>query len=335
MNKKKLLIIIIPLLLLIIGASAYFFVFKNKMNYNDSTAVGNTAGNLNSYGFFCEYNDIIYFANPYDDNKLYSMNADCSDAKKLNDDKVASINVHGNYIYYVKNNFTPKTIGVVFPGQFSGVYRCDLDGRHAKELSSDVSGIINLCGNYIYYQHYAGKTSSLSKVKIDGKETAEVSSTECNPASIFERIIYFSNVKSNNAIGILDTSKDTVSSCLSGNTMLVDMQGPYLYYIDLDKQYSLVRINTSNKIIELLEEGRCINYNIYGDWIFYQKDGNDAGLYRMKLDGSEQELVAKGTFANVQCTSQYTFFQFYNSQGTLYRVPTSNPITAVEQITIK
>lgn len=35
--------------------------------------VGNTAGNLNNSGYFCEYDGTVYFANAYDSNTLYSM----------------------------------------------------------------------------------------------------------------------------------------------------------------------------------------------------------------------------------------------------------------------
>ena len=60
------------------------------------------------------------------------MNSDCTDARKLNDDCVAYINVYNNYIYYVKNNFSEETIGAVFRGQLFGLYRCELDGTMVK-----------------------------------------------------------------------------------------------------------------------------------------------------------------------------------------------------------
>ena len=113
------------------------------------------------------------------------------------------------------------------------------------------------------------------------------------------------------------------------------MEGDFLYYIDLDKGSSLLRLNTENKTVELLSAGHCLNYNVYENKIFFLKDGDDAGLYRMNIDGSNVELIASGNFINVQCTSNYTFFQYFNKPDQLYRVSTAGAIRTIEQITIK
>ena len=68
-------------------------------------AAGNTAGNLYNAGIFCTAADgTIYFANPSDSSKLYSMNSDGSDLTKISDDVATFINADDNYIYYVRNN---------------------------------------------------------------------------------------------------------------------------------------------------------------------------------------------------------------------------------------
>ena len=59
---------------------------------------------------------------------------------------------------------------------------------------------------------------------------------------------------------------------------MVDFENNYAYFIDLDKDYSLVRLNNSNRTLELLFAGdkdtKVINYNIYGNKIFLQVEGN-------------------------------------------------------------
>ena len=127
--KKAITISVITIIGLLLAVSIFLSIRSSRIIYNSDNAIGNSAGNLNNGGLFCEYNDKIYFANPYDYNKLYVMNSDCTNAMKLNDDSVASINVCGSYIYYVKNNFKQETIGTIFRGQLFGVYRCDLNGQ--------------------------------------------------------------------------------------------------------------------------------------------------------------------------------------------------------------
>lgn len=46
-------------------------------------------------------------------------------------------------------------------------------------------------------------------------------------------------------------------------------------------------------------------------------------------------ILPAGNISTINCTSQYTFFQYYEDNETLYRIPTVNPITKVEEITIK
>ncbi len=117
------------------------------------------------------------------------------------------------------------------------------------------------------------------------------------------------------------------------------MVGGYAYYIDLSKNYSLVRYNTSNQTLELLyapESGKIINYNVYGNKVFFQVEGGDkAGLYRMNIDGTQVEYVAVGEISGIHCTEHYTFFSYYTDQSSLYRVPTMGSITTIEEVTIQ
>ena len=82
--KKNLKPIIIFILILIIAGGLSFLSYRgNKIPSNPEGTIGNTAGNLNNGGLFCEYNGRIYFANPKDSNCLYSMNVDETDLQKL------------------------------------------------------------------------------------------------------------------------------------------------------------------------------------------------------------------------------------------------------------
>jgi len=332
-KRNKHIMIFIVLLMIVI---VIYFQIKSRIQYNDENVAGNTSGNLNNGGTFCEDNGILYFSNPYDGNKLYSMNSDCTDAKKLIDDHVASINVHGNYIYYVKNNSIGSVANASLSSDLTGIFRCNLDGKKVVSLYDKYSSIISLCGNYIYYQHNDNKiAASLYKIKINNSDNKQISKVDYNPSSYYDGKIYYSSVKDNHNIYTLDAKTNSISTYYSGNTSFTDMEGAYLYYIDLDKGSSLVRLNTENKTIELLSSGHCLNYNVYGNKLFFLKDGDDAGLYRMNIDGSNLELIASGNFNNVQCTSKYTFFQYFNKPDLLYRVSTSGAISAIEQITIK
>ena len=340
--KKAITIGVLSVISIALAVLIFISVRNNRIVYNNDNAVGNTAGNLNNGGLFCEYNDKIYFANPYDYNKLYVMDSDCTNAMKLNDDSVGSINVCGNYIYYVKNNFKQETIGTIFMGQFFGVYRCDLNGESPKALYDQLSGIIALSGNDLYYQHYSDTTPlAFHKVDIAGKKDTKISDTPYSPACVQNQTIYFSDPEGKHNVLSYDTKSGRTSVVYDCNSYLADVENGYIYYIDLSKNYSLVRYNLSNKTLEQLYAGtkdsKIINFNVYGNKIFFQLEGDSAetGLYRMNIDGTQIDPIAIGNVTNIHCTSRYTFFQYYEDQGVLYRVSTSGADTSVEQITIK
>ena len=127
---------------------------STKVKYNAEGYIGNTSGNLINKGLFAEHNGKIYFSNPYDGDKLYSMNSDCTNIKKLSDDSVSYINVTDNYIFYVRNNFDKDNAGMIFRGQLYGVIRSKLNGKNAKALTVDVISTMALIGNRVYYGSY-------------------------------------------------------------------------------------------------------------------------------------------------------------------------------------
>ena len=82
MKDKKALLILIPFLLFVIIVGALAIV-GDRIPDNPPETVGNTAGNLNNSGYFCEYDGTVYFANAYDSNTLYSMDPSEQNIKKL------------------------------------------------------------------------------------------------------------------------------------------------------------------------------------------------------------------------------------------------------------
>lgn len=332
---KKRLITGWIIVLLVAAAAAY--VYLNRTRFNPEGVHGNTAGNLNNNGMFCEYDGKIYFANPYDKNHLYIMNSDCSDIRKLNDDTVCSINAYGSYLYYVRNNFSPETAAMIFRGQLLGVIRTDLKGNNPKSLYDSVAGVINLYGNDLYYQHYSDEDGfSFYKMQIDGKNNTRINDAGYYPASIYGDSIYYANTVDNHNIYYYNTKSGAGGTYMQANAYMVDMQGDYIYYIDLEDNYSLVRVNTSTQNKEILVDGsngKCISYNLYDNVIFYHVEGDSPALYRMNTDGTNDEFIKNGNITNISCTSQYTFFQIFGITS-LYRVPTTGKAD-VELISIQ
>ena len=77
MKKKISIIIAVIVIIALIAAAAIFHYLSNRTHFNEGYVNGNTAGNLYNGGLFCEYDGTVYFSNPSDGGKLYSMSPDC------------------------------------------------------------------------------------------------------------------------------------------------------------------------------------------------------------------------------------------------------------------
>lgn len=308
-------------LLLVIGGIAAYTVLSSRVKYNPEGTTGNTAGNLMNGGLFAEHNGIIYFANPYDNNTLYSMNSDCSGLKKLSADTVSYINVCDNYIFYVRNNFDPDNSGMVFRGQLYGVVRTDLKGRHAKTLATDVTSSMLLNGNTLIYTSYKDNKITTRFLSIDQKTNEPAYDNELPVYSLYDNSLYYSGKGSDHNIYAFHCGSKASVAVLAGNTYKASMVDGILYYIDLDNNYALTKYDPAANTTSVLSGGRCVNYNVYEDVVFYQTEGSQNALRRVNTDGSNDILILAGNVDSISCTSQYTFFTFFNN-SILYRCPT-------------
>ena len=107
---KKILPVI--LLLCVLAAAVGFGVYyhiQTQTKFNDGYVNGNNAGNLYNAGLFCESDGTVFFANPSDEYRLYAMDSDGSNLRKISNDIASFINADDNYIYYVRNNTSIDT----------------------------------------------------------------------------------------------------------------------------------------------------------------------------------------------------------------------------------
>ena len=152
MKKKISIIIAVIVIIALIAAAAIFHYLSNRTHFNEGYVNGNTAGNLYNGGLFCEYDGTVYFSNPSDGGKLYSMSPDGSNLAKLCDDTVSYINADEHYLYYVRNNPGATGAALSFLSvNTDSLCRIDREGGDDSVLILDSApGLYaSLYGNYI------------------------------------------------------------------------------------------------------------------------------------------------------------------------------------------
>lgn len=319
--KKTLIIISSTIILALIVA---FVFFSNRVTFNDETTLGNSSGNLLNGGLFCEDDGKIYFSNPKDDGTLYVMNNDCTNFKKLSDDKISQINAAGKYIFYARKNYEKNTQKSIFNFSNSGIYRINKTGGNLTRLYRDLVGTVNLAGNYIYYQHYSEEEKPLGlsffRVRIDQKEETCISEEPINPIAIENNILYYIGTEKDHNIYAMNLETNERITLYTGNAANCIVQDGFIYFMDLENDYAITRISLDGSQKTVLISNRSTTYNISssGKYIYYQIDeGEDNGLYRFNTETEESTLILSGYYNSIHVTSNYIFFQEFNTD-TIY-----------------
>ena len=303
-------------------------ILSTRIPLNDDNTVGNTAGNLNNKGYFCEYDGRVYFANAYDNYSLYSMNADESDVKKLHAGASSYINAGGDYLYYVTAGNTDSSDSGSFRGAY-GIYRSKLNGKNVTGMDRCYVAAMQLCGNYLYYSKIDTKTSmSLEKMKIDKKDKQTVNpNTMLNPNCYVNGTIYYNGTESDHYLYALNTATDNASVVWQGNIWNPIYLDGYVYYMDVENNYRLCRYSIYDNVVEVLTNERIDTFNVYDYYIYYQTNSQtDPALKRMYVDGSSQETVRSGIYGNINITSEYVYFNTFGEPTPVYKTSTYGPV---------
>lgn len=327
MKKNWKYILFALILVLFLAFTLVISHFRDRIPSNDISVTGNTAGNLNNGGLFCELNGKVYFSNAYDNGCLYSMNTDETDLQKLVSGKVSSINAAGDHLYYFLDTADVGT-GLGYAVRTYGVYRSKTDGKSSACLVRDACVTMQLVGDYIYYQRYNNNDfTKFYKLKTDKSENVLVSDEIINPAACNNGIIYYNGQGSDHYLYALDTRNDSVSTVYEGNLWYPVYKDDYIYYMDVGEDYSICRYSLTSGTVEILTHDRADSYNVGNTYIYYQKNDADApALMRMRLDGSEPEVVAEGNYCNINITSSYVYFNEFNNEVPVYRTPADGAV---------
>ena len=326
MSKVKLTITVVIIVLILTGITVGNYLME-RVPENPPGTIGNTGGNLQNGGLFCEVDGVVYFSNPYDSNTLYRMNPDESNLKKLNSMGVKWINAAGKYLYFYQYS-SSKGSGLGYVIETTGMYRMDNKGKKNTLLKRDTLENLILVDNHLYYQDLSKSPITFDRISIDKEEEATLLDYRVTPGSAISGMIYYANYEDNFYLYGLDTATGM-------NHMLWDhrMWNPiyhtdgYIYFMDMESEYQLHRYHPSSKAHEVLTTDRVEMFNVSGDMIYYQKNNpNDSGLMRMYTNGSGQELVSSGIYQNINITSNYVYFNAFDAPTPVYRQSANGPL---------
>ncbi len=322
MNKTAKTVLITTIFVLALAALGLVSYFSGRVSMNPDGTVGNSAGNINNDGLFCEYNGKVYFSNASDHGCLYSMNPDETEVKCLNKMTVRNILAGGDYLFFYQTGSASESGA----GQIEGMRsfcRSELNGNDITTLTRDVVLTGQLVNNYLYLLTKSSSSgTSFYKLKIDKSEQVDLANYGINPACAGDGIIYYNGTLEDHYLHALNTANDVSTQLWTGNIWYPVLDGDYIYYMDVSDNYRLCRYSLSLNEAQTLTEDRVDCFNVGGGYIYYQKnDSRDPQLKCMRTDGSDNRTVANGNFTHICMTSQYVYFQAFGNDLTTYHTP--------------
>lgn len=330
MSDKKKVIIILSAMILVLGGIFCLIRFRDYFHQNPEDLAGNTAGNLNNGGYFCQIGDTVFFANGYDDGKLYAMNADETDIRKLSDARVSQLNADEKYLYYYSDDVqAPSGMGG-FSVQVLGIYRCDHKGKNVRTMERLSCGTVKLLGNALYFQQFEdSKQKTLQRIDTRSREKETVLEFPANPASTYGGAIYYSGVDDiesrNQSLRRYDLASGADSVVYEGNVWNPDVQGDYIYFMNIADDYKLCRYDMGTGEVQTLTQDRVDQYLVCGSYVFYQRNSeSEPALVVMYTDGSEPRVIAEGNYTNLNATSKFVYFSEFGTVGDMYKVSLEN-----------
>lgn len=320
MKKNLKPIIICCIILIIAGGLAILSYFIERIPSNPDGTVGNTAGNLNNGGLFCEHNGKVYFANPHDQNCLYSMNPDETDVRKIYAGNVCNILAGGNYLYY----FMKEPVGTSLDKLrlSHAFFRSELDGKKVKTITDDVIIRAQLVNDSLFITTTDQKGPLFYRINTDRTHKTELFRNSINPACAQAGIIYYNGTQFNHYLNALDTNTDVSSVIWKGNIWYPVLEGNYFYYLDVENNYRLCRYNHIDNQVEILTHDRVECFNIGNGYIYYQCNSkSEPALKRMQLNGSDVTVIAEGNYTAIHITSRYVYFKDAIDETLWYHSP--------------
>jgi len=231
----------------------------------------------------------IFFANPSSENRIYSMNIDGTDRRRLNDNEAHSLIVVDNRIFFV--NMVNRDL-YWYTSTTGVVYSMNLDGSDLRRLTDDEIGSLSVDGNRIFYSTFGPDTDSgIFSMNLDGNDRQLIDDMGAVRKMIVasdqilyicwsRRELFFMNKDGTNRQGL---SRQELSYCEIG----IYVVRSRIFYRNSNGVISSMNIDGSNRRM-LGETTDAGIMTVSGNSIYYAFQD---GIYSMSLNGNNQRRL--------------------------------------------
>ena len=266
----------------------------------------------------------IYFCGS--DHAIYRMRKDKSEIQRICNSPVVSINVIGEWIYFVD--------GVV-----GGIYKVKIDGTGKTKIGSATSYKLYVENEWIYFTtSYSG--GMLYKMKTNGSSITKITSDNCREFIVNGEYIYYVNKFDNMVYKCRKDGTGKTLLCAGFGGMNLALVGEKLV---IANKYDIQSVNLDGSGFNSFGTTN-VQYSLLNGcdgWVYYLendfRNGNTemSSFGRMKPDGSQKTKIYEYKFLNhansyLNVADDWIYFQNEHKGDSLYRVKIDG--TKVERV---
>lgn len=270
--------------------------------------IGNNNNNLGCANI---QGDWIYYMSLANDGMEIALNRVRTNGKDKQvlaqkDWEIYSINVVGNYIYFVAFEPTDEVEAEATSTAYqkNRIYKMSLDGKELRVINdgnfSSEGVSIYVVKDRIYYvgenyNVYSMDTEGGDRKKINDNQTGFVGITDKyilyndyaeNPTNEYDFVTYIMNLDGSNPRVV--NGKRLYNPNLVGDT---------IYYVNSENN-AIHKVKVDGSGDEKIFESRAYNMNVQGDWIYYldykDEEASDVVcIHKVKTDGTEHQIIVE------------------------------------------
>lgn len=311
-NRKKIVIALIVILVLLVIEFTTHIISRSLLQVKHNifktigleSKVGNTIGNIQSYGYVAEDNKNIYYMGMTSNGKYFSIyklkkNDLTSDPQSLYEDvcDITGINVIDEYIFFVTLDKEEDSDEVD-----NKIHRMRKDGSEHTIINdndfNDKCFQIFAVKKRIYY---IGSDECIWYMDFNGNHKTKVNDDSSGFVGITDKYIlyniYKDEAQTEISTYIMDLDGKDAREITGEQLNSVNIVDDYIYYLTSDKYIHRVKIDGTED--EMLSKESAYLFNVTKNGIFfinyYYLDDEVAGIaiYRMDLDGSNEKQITR------------------------------------------
>lgn len=202
-------------------------------------------------------NNLVYYTNRADNNKIYSLDLKGQNKKKLVDESAHNMIMMGNYIYYINNENKLK----IFDSGSGTTYSLQIN---AICFDSD--------GTNIYYEaSNSDGTYSLDSAKVDGTGVQILSNDSTSSLTVNNGNIFYINGSDGHTLYYMTTDGKTKARFTDIQAGNLQYANGYIYYCDdFGKLYKIKTDGSSNT--QIITDPSMSSFIIDNGTIYYTRD---------------------------------------------------------------